>query len=240
MATALAPYDGFRSMPATIDHQSGVQHRPSSGLFDLIKTYRRHLMLFLLVAGAIMLATAAYTFLQTPRYRAEATLVIAPRAAEVGADRTTALSDPAADSSVDTQVELLRSRTLAARVVERLRLTEPERFRALMHVPSTRDRIPGLARAPEQMPGPAARSEAAIERLRDGLRVARTPGVRASGPPPRGRHRQQLRAPVRGAVSRGEARGFGHRRVAAARTARRRPARSGGRGSVARPLQGRQ
>jgi capsular exopolysaccharide synthesis family protein len=146
---------------------------PANAVFDLVKTYRRHLALFLVVAGGIMLAVLAYTLAQTPRYTATATLVIAPHPAEIGSDRTTALSDPAADSSVDTQVELLKSRTLATLVVDRLGLTRTARFQDLTHTPSWRDRVPFLAvrDKPIAMPG---RRDAAVERLLQGLDVHRT------------------------------------------------------------------
>lgn len=146
---------------------------PPGGVIDLIKTYRRHLMLFLLVAGGIMVAVAAYTLLQTPRFTATATLVIAPHPAEIGSDRTTALSDPAADSSVDTQVELLKSRTLAEFVVDRLGLVEEERFENLIRNPSPRDTLPLFT--PSSKPiVPSARRDAAIDRLQQGLEVHRT------------------------------------------------------------------
>jgi capsular exopolysaccharide synthesis family protein len=166
MATALMRYDPV-SQP-TIEHA-----RP--GIFDLVKTYRRHVGLFLAVAGLVMLAAAALTFLQVPRYTATATLVIAPRPAQIGSDRTTPLSDPAADSSVDTQVELVKSPTLAAQVVERLQLDRPEGFRRLTREPTARDRLP-LVPAAEQDPLPdaAARRTAAVERLSQSLDVRRT------------------------------------------------------------------
>jgi capsular exopolysaccharide synthesis family protein len=168
MATLPARYDGIHAMPIVQDRSAA-----RSGVMDLVKTYRRHLMLFLAVAGAIMLAVAAYTWAQTPRYTATATLVIAPRAAEIGSDRTSALSDPAADSSVDTQVELLRSPALAELVVDRLRLTEDARFDDLMRTPAILDRVPGLARTPEPVPI-AARRDAAMARLVQGIDVHRT------------------------------------------------------------------
>lgn len=152
--------------------RSAERPAPASGIVDLIKTYRRHLALFVLVAGGVIAAAAAITFLQTPRYTATAELVVAPRPAEIGADRTTPLSDPAADASVDTQVELLKSRSLAEIVVERLRLTEPARFATLMRDPKGLDRVPGLA--PVAKPVPAAeRTDAAVERLERGLNVHR-------------------------------------------------------------------
>jgi succinoglycan biosynthesis transport protein ExoP len=165
MATALMRYDGAVQPP--------VEHA-RTGVFDLLNTYRRHLGLFVLVAGAVMLAAAAFTYLQVPRYTATATLVIAPRPSEIGSDRTSALSDPAADSSVDTQVELLKSPTLAAEVVERLHLDQPAGFTRLTRELTARDRLPfGGARA-EPLPGAAARRTAAVERLSRGLDVHRT------------------------------------------------------------------
>ena len=168
MASLPTRYESARTAVTTIDHPA-----PARGVIDLIKTYRRHLLLFTLVAGAVLLLVAAYTFLQTPRFTAVATLVIAPRPAEIGPDRTTPLSDPAADSSVDTQVELLKSRTLAELVTERLGLTNPDRFAALMRDPKAFDRVPGLARQPKPVPA-GARRDAAIDRLQQGLDVHRT------------------------------------------------------------------
>ena len=165
MATALMRYDGASQPP--------VEHA-RTGLFDLIKTYRRHVGLFVLVAGAVMLAAAAFTFLQVPRYTATATLVIAPRPAEIGSDRTSPLSDPATDSSVDTQVELLKSPTLAAEVVERLRLDQPAGFTRLTREPTARDRLPFGSPQQEPLPDAAARRSAAVERLSRGLDVHRT------------------------------------------------------------------
>ncbi|WP_174298070.1 GumC family protein [Sphingomonas bacterium] len=168
MATLPARPDGLRPMLAPVDRPA-----PSTGVIDLVNAYRRHLMLFILVAGGIVLSVLALTLLQTPRYTASATLVIAPHPAEVGSDRTTPLSDPAADSSVDTQVELLRSRTLAGLVVDRLRLADAPYFDELMHDPSWRDSVPLLATSRRELTA-STRRDAAIERLQRGLDVHRT------------------------------------------------------------------
>ena len=178
MASIPIRYEGARfpgtSPGSPMPYAPAERATPQSGIFDLIKAYRRHLALFLAVAGGIMLLVVAYTWSQTPRYTATATLVIAPRPAEIGSERTSALSDPAADSSVDTQVELLKSRTLAALVVDRLDLADPARFDALMRAPTILDRVPGLARTPDPVPPTEARRDAAIERLVQGLDVHRT------------------------------------------------------------------
>ncbi|MFN3434401.1 MAG: GumC family protein [Sphingomonas sp.] len=178
MASIPIRYEGARfpgtSPGSPMPYAPAERATPQSGIFDLIKAYRRHLALFLAVAGGIMLLVVAYTWSQTPRYTATATLVIAPRPAEIGSERTSALSDPAADSSVDTQVELLKSRTLAGLVVDRLGLADPARFNTLMRAPTILDRVPGLARTPDPVPPTEARRDAAIERLVQGLDVHRT------------------------------------------------------------------
>jgi capsular exopolysaccharide synthesis family protein len=144
------------------------------GVIGIFNTYRRHLKLFALVFASIMAIAAAYTFLQVPRYTATASLVVAPRPNEIGSDRGTALSDPAADSSVDTQVELLRSHSLALAVVDRLDLASPARFEALTHAPTMLDRIPAFRSSSDpQVTTAAARREAAAERLIVGLDVHR-------------------------------------------------------------------
>lgn len=168
MATLPAAYDGVRPMLMPI-----ARPAPSPGIMDLIRTYRRHLLLFLLVAGGIMAVVTALTLLQPKSYTATASLVIAPRPAEIGSDRTTPLNDPAADSSVDTQVELLKSPTLAGLVVDDLGLVRAERFAALTDTPTLRDRIPLLA--PTRKPVAAsARRDAAIAQLQQRLEVHRT------------------------------------------------------------------
>jgi succinoglycan biosynthesis transport protein ExoP len=166
MATALLPYETASRTSANQVHNTSV--------IDLIKVYRRHLPIFFLVAGAIMLATVAITFLQPRRYTATATLVIAPRSPEIGLDRTTPLSDPATDSGVDTQVENLKSRTLVGAVVDRLGFAEPQGYDALTHEPRLLDLIPGLGGQSEVASTTAARREMAIERLIQGLDIHRT------------------------------------------------------------------
>jgi len=171
MATALMPYDRGGDLPARFARTSSPS---ASGMMDVVKTYRRHIPLFLLVAGTIFALVAAWTALQVPRYTATSTLVIAPHPAEIGSDRTTPLSDPAADSSVDTQVELLRSRGLAGRVVDRLSLTDPVRFATLTRQPRMLDRVPGLGHHEDKLPSANTRREAAIEQLVQGLDIHRT------------------------------------------------------------------
>lgn len=156
-------------------------HEPvsSGGIRDVIKTYRRHLPIFLAVLCAVVLAMAIYTFAKTPHYTAETSVVVAPRKAEVGSDRSSPLSDPTTDASVDTQVEVLRSPALAGIVADRLRLAEPSQYVRL-----TREQgpiakaLPAFARPAPEIPATVAERRAAVIRLLqrnlDVRRVAQT------------------------------------------------------------------
>lgn len=93
---------------------------------QVLNTYRRHLILILIVAAATFVAVAAFTFLQAPKYTATATVLLAPRQA-VTKDNGP-IRDPNSDASVDTQMEALKARDLADLVTTRLRLDKDPEF----------------------------------------------------------------------------------------------------------------
>ena len=99
--------------------------------FDLnviIATFRRRLRLFAAVALAVFVAVLLYTLQETPRYTASAQVMLDVRQEQV-TDMSTVLSGLPADSSVvDTEVEVLRSRSLAGRVVDQLKLEQDPYF----------------------------------------------------------------------------------------------------------------
>ena len=86
-------------------------------LQQLISTFRRRSRLFGAVAVVIFAGVLIVTFQQTPRYTATANVMIDTRKHEVS-NIQDVLSGLSADSSVvDTEVEILKSRSLAERVV---------------------------------------------------------------------------------------------------------------------------
>jgi exopolysaccharide transport family protein len=99
--------------------------------FDLniaIATFRRRLRLFAAVALAVFVAVLLYTLQETPRYTATSQVMLDVRKEQV-ADMSAVLSGLPADSSVvDTEVEVLKSRSLAARVVKQLKLDQDPYF----------------------------------------------------------------------------------------------------------------
>src|SRR6478736_6230357 len=99
--------------------------------FDLnvvIATFRRRLRLFAAVALAVFVAVLLYTLQEMPRYTASAQVMLDVRQEQV-TDMSAVLSGLPADTAVvDTEVEVLRSRSLAGRVVEALKLEEDPDF----------------------------------------------------------------------------------------------------------------
>ncbi len=82
---------------------------------------RRRAALFFGVTASVFAALAAYAFLSTELYTAEASMMIEPKT-QVFAYGSEVLGQTAADPKmVDTEVELLRSRAMAIRVNNRLR-----------------------------------------------------------------------------------------------------------------------
>lgn len=99
--------------------------------FDLnivIATFRRRFRLFAAVAVVVFAAVVLFTLQQTPRYTATAQVMLDVRKEQV-TDMSAVLSGLPADSSVvDTEVEVLKSRSLAGRVVKDLKLEEDPYF----------------------------------------------------------------------------------------------------------------
>jgi exopolysaccharide transport family protein len=104
---------------------------PEKGLIDLhryIAAFRRRQRLFLGIVAAVFALTMVVTFQIKPRYTATATVMLDSRQEKV-VDMQQVLSGIPVDSAaVDTQVEVLKSRTLAQKVVDVLHLDQDEEF----------------------------------------------------------------------------------------------------------------
>jgi capsular exopolysaccharide synthesis family protein len=105
--------------------------RPQGGLANwidlsgIVARYRRHAPLVLAITAAVLALDATYTFLKTPLYTATATVFYAPKKQELGKDTTSSAQDDVArDQAVDTQVEVVKSPSLADEVITSLHLDE--------------------------------------------------------------------------------------------------------------------
>jgi succinoglycan biosynthesis transport protein ExoP len=146
----------------------------------LIATFRRRLRLFAAVALVVVVAVMLYTLQETPRYTATAQVMLDVRTEQV-TDMSAVLSGLPADSSVvDTEVEVLRSRSLAARVVKQLKLEDDPYFNPYATgAQGARSLLPFMKKAvaPTASVSPIEaqrRAETVVDNVLRGLKVRRS------------------------------------------------------------------
>ena len=120
-----------RSEPERID-----QTADHDELHKLIATFRRRLRLFTGVTAAFVVGAVVFSFAQAPRYTATSYVMIDTRKRDVSNVSEVMSGLPADSSVVDTEVEILKSRTLAARVAEGLKLDQDPEFNSRLRKPS--------------------------------------------------------------------------------------------------------
>ena len=124
--------------PIEADPPSGFGRARSStlvGSLDLRRLssmFRKRLRLFASVVAIVFVAVALVTFQTTPRYTATAKVMLDTRKEQV-TDFQAVLSGISLESSaVDTEVEVIKSRQLAERVVKSLNLEKDREFNPAM------------------------------------------------------------------------------------------------------------
>ncbi|MDO8264181.1 MAG: polysaccharide biosynthesis tyrosine autokinase [Gallionella sp.] len=98
--------------------------------------FRRRFRLFAAVALAVLLVVILVTLQATPKYTATANVMLDTRKERVSNVEEVLSGLPADSSAVDTEVEILKSRQLAERVVKSLRLEEDPEFNGALRKPS--------------------------------------------------------------------------------------------------------
>ena len=106
---------------------------------EIIAIIRANLLVISLVMIASLALAVIGTMLQTPRYTAETTLQINDQSAQIFGKQDDTLQDPVVSASdterfLQTQVDILKSRALAERVAQKLRLVGNSRFYDAMGV----------------------------------------------------------------------------------------------------------
>jgi exopolysaccharide transport family protein len=118
-------------------------------IHKLIAIGRRRLPLILGVGVLVLAAWVIYTFQQTPLYTATAQVMIDTRKQNV-VDNSAVLSGIPADSAaVDTEVQVLKSRSLAEMVAKDLRLDQNPAFNPALKKPGFWSTVLSLGRAAE-------------------------------------------------------------------------------------------
>ena len=122
----------------------------------LIAAFRRRLWLFLGVAGVIAALLMFVMLRQTPMYTATANVMINTRTEKV-VDSQAVLSGLTADTStVDTEVEVLKSPQLAEAVVDALKLDKDPEFNGVLKSPGLVGSILGGKKAASERAAPGA------------------------------------------------------------------------------------
>jgi len=108
---------------------AGQQPAQLGGLPAAIGRYRKHWPLTLAITCVVFVAVTAFTFLQKPEYSGTATVLLSPKADALGRQSTGAPPvDPTSDAGVDTQVQGLKAKDLAAAVIRSQGLDKDPEF----------------------------------------------------------------------------------------------------------------
>lgn len=154
-------------------------------LHALIATFRRRLKLFLSIGLLVFITVLIVTLQATPRYTASAALMIDNRKEQVVESQAVLSGLPADTATVDTEVEILKSRQLAEQVVRTLNLESDAEFNARLGKPGFVGKlINGLkglftASAPDDVKRQITEAsrlkthEAVVDRVRQGLTIQR-------------------------------------------------------------------
>lgn len=167
------PADPGQSMPSqaavTLDHLSdddifGEGKKPGFDLRFIVAAIRANLVVIIAIIAAALALALVVTLLDTKRYTANASVQINDQSQQVLGD-VEATSEQATSSwdterFLQTQVDVLKSRALALRVIKRLRLEGNARFYEQMEVT-----------APDADASPAAVREMTIALLQGNMQV---------------------------------------------------------------------
>jgi exopolysaccharide transport family protein len=170
--------------PARPGFQGSQWASALAGQLDLRRlwnVFRRRIRLFGAVAAALLLATILFTLQATPKYTAVANVMLDPRKEKVTNVEDVLSGLPPDSSVVDTEVEVLKSRQLAERVVKSLNLEADPEFNPDVAEPSglkaVFKNIAGMFGAPDAVKlSPVEqqkRHEAVVDRVLGGLSIKR-------------------------------------------------------------------
>lgn len=129
------------------DRWSGGALMRAFDVHQLLATFRRRLKLFLALALLVFVVVVVLTLRATPLYTSTASVMIDNRTEQV-VDTEAVLSGlPADTATVDTEVEVLKSRQLAERVVAALDLDQDPEFNSALREPGLFGQITGGVRS---------------------------------------------------------------------------------------------
>lgn len=141
-------------------------------LRSILSAFRRNLLWVALIIFGALLAGALFTVLVVPQYVATSRVLVELESEQIieGTDTLPTAAYQDADRFLQTQIDIIRSRSLARRVVEQENLADSEEFFAAQgyDLPSEED-LPETANAQRALP--EFREESAIDILQENLFV---------------------------------------------------------------------
>jgi exopolysaccharide transport family protein len=102
--------------------------RTQTDPLQLIATFRRRLKVFGAAVAVVLAGVVVFTLEQTPRYTATSYVMIDTRKRDVAKIDEVLSGLPSDSTAVDTEVEILKSRSLATRVVQDMHLDNDPEF----------------------------------------------------------------------------------------------------------------
>lgn len=140
----------------------------------LVSVFRRRLKLFVAVTALIFSAAALITFQQIPRYTAVARVLIDQRKEQIVADQSVVSGLPDESSAVDTETEVLRSRSIGENVAEQANLfNDPEWTGSNNSAGLLGTVLAWLSPNSATAPDPRIEHQKVVDKLLRGLSVAR-------------------------------------------------------------------
>ena len=123
-----------RQEPPTATQPSG-RHSSGPDLRRLWALFLRHIRLFFAVAAVVFAASVVLTLKATPLYTATSSVMLDVRKQQVVDTQAVMSGLPADTSVVDSEVQVLKSRHLAGRVVDTLHLDQDPEFNGRLRKP---------------------------------------------------------------------------------------------------------
>lgn len=112
-----------------------IEHSPADP-WQLIAMFRRRIKVFVAAVVMVLAAVVVFTLEQAPRYTASSYVMIDTRKRDVAKIDQVLSGLPSDSGAVDTEVEILRSRALATRVVQDMHLDQDPEFNAERRKPT--------------------------------------------------------------------------------------------------------
>ncbi len=150
-----------------------AQEKPAIDLHRHIALFRRRIRLMAAIMAGVFVLFMTVVLLLPPTYTSMASVELDPRQANVVSIAQVLPGMPADTTQVDTEAKVLQSRSLAEKVVDRLKLTEDPEFNALLRPKSfISPLVPAFLKSHKPVT-PESTREKVVDNVLANLKVAR-------------------------------------------------------------------